>query len=186
MAQVLGTACFAGREVARALAKVKVEESECNDNLEGLSQRELESLADWERTFEGKYEVVGRVVPPLRLTLEQLAQYSGTDSSKPLYLSVCGLVLDVTAGSGFYGPDGAYPFAGRECARALAKFSTEEADLVADLTGCSLAELDSLKDWQARLYGKYPIVGEVVTEEAAAAQEAAPEAAAAPADDKVQ
>lgn len=58
--------------------------------------------------------------------------------------------------------------------------------MVADLTGCSLAELDSLKDWQARLYGKYPIVGEVVTEEAAAAQEAAPEAAAAPADDKVQ
>jgi hypothetical protein len=55
--------------------------------------------------------------------------------------------------------------------------------LVADLSGCSLAELDSLKDWQARLYGKYPIVGEVVTEEAAAAQEAAP---AAPADDKVQ
>ena len=29
------------------------------------------------------------------------------------------------AGSGFYGPDGAYPFAGKECARALAKFSTE-------------------------------------------------------------
>ena len=32
-----------------------------------------------------------------------------------------------TAGSGFYGPDGAYPFAGKECARALAKFSTEAA-----------------------------------------------------------
>ena len=30
-------------------------------------------------------------------------------------------------GAGFYGPDGAYPFAGKECARALAKFSTEVA-----------------------------------------------------------
>ncbi|EFN57115.1 hypothetical protein CHLNCDRAFT_34937 [Chlorella variabilis] len=52
---------FAGREVARALAKVAVEEEECTDNLEGLSKAELESLADWERTFESKYEVVGRV-----------------------------------------------------------------------------------------------------------------------------
>ena len=38
------------------------------------------------------------------------------------------------AGAGFYGPDGAYPFAGKECARALAKFSTEVAgELVVSL-----------------------------------------------------
>lgn len=30
-------------------------------SLEGLTKLELESLADWERTFESKYEVVGRV-----------------------------------------------------------------------------------------------------------------------------
>lgn len=30
-------------------------------SLEGLSKLELESLADWERTFESKYEVVGQV-----------------------------------------------------------------------------------------------------------------------------
>jgi hypothetical protein len=29
--------------------------------LEGLTKSELDSLADWERTFESKYEVVGRV-----------------------------------------------------------------------------------------------------------------------------
>ncbi|KAL4433840.1 hypothetical protein ABPG75_000281 [Micractinium tetrahymenae] len=178
-----GYSLFAGKEVARALAKVAVDEEECTNNLEGLSKMELESLADWERTFESKYEVVGRVVPPLRLTLEQLAEHDGRDPGKPLYLSICGTILDVTAGSGFYGPDGAYPFAGKECARALAKFSTEAADLTDDLTGCSLAERDSLRDWQARLYSKYKIVGELVKEEGGAAEgsksEAQSEAAAA-------
>ncbi|PRW57859.1 steroid-binding 3 [Chlorella sorokiniana] len=155
-----GYSLFAGKEVARALAKVAVDEKECNDKLDDLSKLELESLADWERTFEGKYTVVGQIVPPLKLTLEQLAQYGGSDPAKPLLLAVCGTVLDVTAGAGFYGPDGAYPFAGKECARALAKFSTEVADCNDDISGCSLAERDSLRDWQARLYSKYPIVGE--------------------------
>ncbi|PSC69128.1 steroid-binding 3 [Micractinium conductrix] len=157
-----GYGLFAGKEIARALAKVAVDEKECTDDLEGLTKGELETLADWERTFDSKYEVVGRVVPPLRLTPKQLAEYDGSQPDKPLYLSICGTVLDVTAGSGFYGPDGAYPFAGRECARALAKFSTEVADLTDDLTGCSLAEQDSLRDWQGRLCSKYRIVGEVV------------------------
>lgn len=35
-------------------------------SLEGLSKLELESLADWERTFESKYEAVGRVSRPIR------------------------------------------------------------------------------------------------------------------------
>lgn len=40
-----------------------------------------------------------QVVPPLSLTLEQLAGYGGSDPSKPLLLSVCGTILDVTAGA---------------------------------------------------------------------------------------
>lgn len=39
-----------------------------------------------------------QVVPPLQLTLEQLAQHDGRDPGKPLLLSICGTVLDVTAG----------------------------------------------------------------------------------------
>lgn len=31
--------------------------------LDDLTKLELESLADWERTFEAKYEVVGQVRP---------------------------------------------------------------------------------------------------------------------------
>lgn len=37
------------------------------------------------------------------------------------------------AGSQFYGPEGMYPFAGHECARALARMSMEEIDCSADL-----------------------------------------------------
>ena len=36
------------------------------------------------------------------------------------------------------------------------------ADLTDDLSDCSLAERDSLRDWQARLYSKYKIGGEGV------------------------
>lgn len=43
------------------------------------------------------------------------------------------------------------------------------ADCTDDISDCTLAERDSLRDWQGRLYSKYPIVGEVVKEGAAAA-----------------
>ena len=39
-----------------------------------------------------------QIVPPLKLTLEQLAQYGGSDPAKPLLLAVCGTILDVSAG----------------------------------------------------------------------------------------
>jgi hypothetical protein len=42
----------------------------------------------------------------LRLTLAELAQYDGQDTSKPLYISVRGKIYDVTAGKTFYGPGG--------------------------------------------------------------------------------
>ncbi len=96
------------------------------------------------------------------LTLEELALYAGTDDAKPIYLAVRGVVFNVTQGRDFYGPDGAYPFAGRECARALAKYSVEIEDCTDDLTGCSLAELDALRDWEARFHSKYPVVGKIV------------------------
>lgn len=77
------------------------------------------------------------MVPPKELTLEELARYDGSDLDTPIYLAARGVVFDVTAGAAFYGPDGAYPFGGRECARAFAKFSTElEGKCGADAICC--------------------------------------------------
>ncbi|XP_074584235.1 putative steroid-binding protein 3 [Curcuma longa] len=54
-------AAFAGRETSRALAKMSKEEGDVCGNLEGLSEKELGVLADWEKKFQAKYPVVGRL-----------------------------------------------------------------------------------------------------------------------------
>lgn len=53
---------FAGKEVARAFALFSTDLADCNDNLEGLSYTEKESLREWIEKFNSKYPVVGRVV----------------------------------------------------------------------------------------------------------------------------
>jgi membrane-associated progesterone receptor component len=152
-------AAFGGRECARALGRMAVDAAECTAELGDLTEKQLETLAGWERKLEAKYRVVGRVVPARVFTAKELAAHDGAQEGAPIYLSVRGVVFDVTAGRDFYGAGGAYPFGGRECARSLAKFSTEVADCSADLEGCSAAELDALADWTARFQSKYAVVG---------------------------
>jgi membrane-associated progesterone receptor component len=66
-------------------------------------------------------------------------------------------------GRQFYGPDGIYPFAGRECARAFALLSTDTSDCVESTDGLDKMELDNLRDWQEKFYTKYKLVGKVVS-----------------------
>ncbi|WOL08618.1 putative steroid-binding protein 3 [Canna indica] len=54
-------AIFAGREASRALAKMSKEEEDVCGNLGGLSDKELGVLADWEKKFQAKYPIVGRL-----------------------------------------------------------------------------------------------------------------------------
>lgn len=52
---------FAGREIARALGKMAIEEAECRGDIEDLTPRELSILKDWVDKFDSKYTVVGEV-----------------------------------------------------------------------------------------------------------------------------
>ncbi|KAK9100106.1 hypothetical protein Scep_023536 [Stephania cephalantha] len=58
-----GSYCsFAGRDASRALAKMSKNEEDICASIDGLTDKELGVLADWETKFEAKYPVVGRVV----------------------------------------------------------------------------------------------------------------------------
>ncbi|KAI5056373.1 hypothetical protein GOP47_0028191 [Adiantum capillus-veneris] len=54
-------AVFAGKDASRALAKMSTKEHDVVGSLEGLTEKEMTVLADWERKFEAKYPVVGTV-----------------------------------------------------------------------------------------------------------------------------
>jgi len=101
-------------------------------------------------------------------TLAQLKKFNGDGDDTPLYISVSGIVFDVSKAKEFYGPGGPYEcFAGRECGVALAKMSFEETHLD-DLEGCTTllnhGEKCELHSWieKFRDYRGYPIMGRLV------------------------
>ncbi|KAK6116970.1 hypothetical protein DH2020_049345 [Rehmannia glutinosa] len=100
----------------------------------------------------------------MELTLQQLKNYDGTDSSKPIYVAIRGRIYDVTTGKSFYGPGGSYcVFAGKDASRALAKMSKDESDVVSNLDGLTEKEIGVLDDWEKKFQAKYPIVGTVTS-----------------------
>ncbi|XP_031279584.1 probable steroid-binding protein 3 [Pistacia vera] len=54
-------AMFAGKDASRALAKMSKNDEDITASLDGLSEKEMGVLDDWEKKFEAKYPVVGRV-----------------------------------------------------------------------------------------------------------------------------
>lgn len=53
---------FAGKDASRALAKMSKDDQDISPNLDGLSEKEIGVLNDWENKFQAKYPVVGRVI----------------------------------------------------------------------------------------------------------------------------
>ncbi|KAK7311918.1 hypothetical protein RJT34_10390 [Clitoria ternatea] len=99
----------------------------------------------------------------MELTAQQLAQYNGTDPSKPIYVAIKGRVFDVTTGKNFYGPGGPYAmFAGKDASRALAKMSKNDEDISSSLDGLSDKEICVLNDWENKFQAKYPVVARVL------------------------
>jgi predicted heme/steroid binding protein len=69
------------------------------------------------------------------LTDAELAQYDGTDPTKPIYLALNGTIYDVSSNPDTYGPGGSYHFfAGRDAARAFLTGCFQE-DQTPDLRG---------------------------------------------------
>jgi predicted heme/steroid binding protein len=72
---------------------------------------------------------------PMYMTPEELAQYDGTDTEKPLYLAINGTIYDVSVSRHIYGPGGSYQyFGGRDAARAYVTGCFAE-DNVPDMRG---------------------------------------------------
>ena len=113
--------------------------------------------------------------PPRNFTTNQLKYFNGenderTGEAKAVYLSLNGIVFDVSDGRNFYGPDGPYAaFAGRECGVALAKmsFDTEHLDNLKGVKDLNYGENDELENWINKFtyHRHYPVKGRLVADE---------------------
>lgn len=94
---------------------------------------------------------------------EQLAQYDGSDGSRPLLMGVRGFVFDVSAGDRFYGPDASYhALIARDASRAVARMSIDASDLNDQCDSLDGSEWRRLESVLRETYlVKYPVVGHV-------------------------
>lgn len=97
-------------------------------------------------------------------TIDQLREFDGKND-KPIYIGLMGEVYDVSDAKNYYGVGGSYScFAGRDCTRAMAKLSFEEAELSnPEITDLGPFERHTLQGWveKFKYYKNYPIVGKL-------------------------
>ncbi len=103
-------------------------------------------------------------------TPKMLSNYNGFDLEK-IFMAVNGKVYDVSSGRRFYGPSGPYSnFAGHDASRGLAKNSFELEVIptweqpIDDLSDLTENEWSTLRNWENMFKGKYPVVGNLVSE----------------------
>ena len=53
---------LAGKEVARALALMSLKPEDCTSDLTGLTEKQLQTLKQWEERYHRQYPVVGKLV----------------------------------------------------------------------------------------------------------------------------
>lgn len=103
---------------------------------------------------------------PTKFTLESLAEFTGTniDMGYPIYISLKGVVFDVTShstGWDLYGPQAAYYlFAGKDATIALATMALESNVLnSSDFSSLTVSQRTTLDSWFERYMSKYDVVG---------------------------
>ena len=99
-------------------------------------------------------------------TVEQLRDFNGATEDTSIYISLRGVVYDVSNARHLYGPQNAYQcMAGREASRAMAKLSFDERDLEnTALDDLNAFERSTLDDWIEKFehYKNYPVVGRCI------------------------
>ncbi|OAV98711.1 hypothetical protein PTTG_08898 [Puccinia triticina 1-1 BBBD Race 1] len=96
-------------------------------------------------------------------TPQELSGFDGSDTSKPIYVAIKGIVFDVSNKRDVYGPGGSYHvFAGKDGSKGLGQSSLKVEDAIADYSSLSEAELKVLDDWVAFFKKRYNILGKVI------------------------
>eukprot|EP00744_Colponema_vietnamica_P005360 GILI01007863.1.p3 GENE.GILI01007863.1~~GILI01007863.1.p3 ORF type:complete len:122 (-),score=31.98 GILI01007863.1:349-714(-) len=98
-------------------------------------------------------------IPEVFFTAEDLSQFNGLNG-KPIYLSVMGIVYDVTPGEDFYAVGKAYGcFAGKEVSRCLAKMEINDNEANAGWVNLNEEHAKTMLEWKAKYDTKYKIMG---------------------------
>ncbi|PWN23856.1 cytochrome b5 [Microstroma glucosiphilum] len=96
-------------------------------------------------------------------TSSELAQYDGSDDSKPVYVCIKGQIFDVSAKREMYLPGKGYHiFAGKDGSKGLGLSSLKPEDAIADYSELDEKHLKVLDDWVAYYTKRYNIVGRLV------------------------
>ena len=101
-------------------------------------------------------------IPQTLFTPDQLSKFTGVDNT-PIYLSIVGLVFDVTNGRTHYGPGGSYHFfVGLDGSRAFVTGHFDKENLIPNISDLGADTIGSLNDWLVFYKGKYPQIGKLV------------------------
>jgi predicted heme/steroid binding protein len=98
-----------------------------------------------------KYSPISRLTVPQSdpITPSQLAQYDGSDPSKPIYVAIKGRVFDVSGKKEMYGKGAGYNvFAGKDASKGLGMSSLDPKDAVSDYSSLNEAQIKTLDQWE--------------------------------------
>ncbi|GAM27010.1 hypothetical protein SAMD00019534_101850, partial [Acytostelium subglobosum LB1] len=97
-------------------------------------------------------------------TLAEITQYDGTSADKPIFVSVGGIIFDVTEKRDLYGVGGGYHvFAGHDVTKCLGKNNLDPTCLdQPDTSSYDEKELGLVEKWAKFYQNKYTVVGNLI------------------------